>query len=277
MATILTEVYEDFASLSAWQEWRAANQQAVSRPTIDAIVAEILAAGIVEPLTNLPIAGAAIIGTDNLREGLAYLGVNSRSRGVLLAIQRTFAGHNPNTLRVYAAEALTSFASRLRFVYPGFIGSEFAQTEAEVARLLPIRSEDLGALSFGDATFDLVSTNEVLEHVPSIDQCLREIARVLVPGGWHIGTVPFRFNSPDSQVKAKLVNGQLVHLVETPEYHGNPMRAEGSLVFELPGWDILDRCRAAGFASASMKYIVSRRHGCLTADAGGIFVLCAQR
>ena len=53
-----------------------------------------------------------------------------------------------------------------------------------------IRSEDLTRLTYGDESFDLVLTSESLEHVPVFELALREIHRVLVPGGRHIFTIP---------------------------------------------------------------------------------------
>jgi SAM-dependent methyltransferase len=44
--------------------------------------------------------------------------------------------------------------------------------------------------SFSDAAFDLVTLWDVLEHVPSPRQTLREIGRVLRPGGWLVFRVP---------------------------------------------------------------------------------------
>ena len=62
-----------------------------------------------------------------------------------------------------------------------------------------------------------------------------------------------------------------------PEYHGNPVaKSEGSLVFETPGWDILERAKRAGFRDVYMKFLVSERHGILT-DELGVFVLCASK
>jgi SAM-dependent methyltransferase len=50
--------------------------------------------------------------------------------------------------------------------------------------------EDVQELSWPDASFDLVLTSETLEHVPDLHQALREIRRVLRPGGRHVFTVP---------------------------------------------------------------------------------------
>lgn len=52
------------------------------------------------------------------------------------------------------------------------------------------RCEDLTRLTYADGAFDLVLTSETLEHVPDPDAALREIHRVLAPGGLHVFTIP---------------------------------------------------------------------------------------
>jgi SAM-dependent methyltransferase len=49
---------------------------------------------------------------------------------------------------------------------------------------------DATGLPFGDATFDRVIASEVLEHIPDHAAALRELARVLRPGGTMAVTVP---------------------------------------------------------------------------------------
>ncbi|MDR2119072.1 MAG: class I SAM-dependent methyltransferase [Tannerellaceae bacterium] len=46
-------------------------------------------------------------------------------------------------------------------------------------------------LPFKDETFDSILSNEVLEHVPNLDESLVEINRILKPGGKILITVPF--------------------------------------------------------------------------------------
>lgn len=58
-------------------------------------------------------------------------------------------------------------------------------------RLLRARG-DAGALPFADATFDRIVAAEVLEHLPDPAATLREVRRLLKPGGRFIGTVPYR-------------------------------------------------------------------------------------
>jgi SAM-dependent methyltransferase len=194
----------------------------------------------------------------------------------MLCIQWLLADHSWIDAKIYATEAVTPFALRLRGIFPKFIGSEYADTDTQRRDLFPIPCEDLQQLSFPDDSFDIVTTNEVLEHVPSIDQALAEIFRVLKPGGWHVGTAPFAMGQYESITKARLEAGQILYLTE-PEYHGNPVDERGSLVFEIPGWEILDRAKAAHFSEAHVKYILSSRYACLSNDAGGIFVFCFQK
>jgi SAM-dependent methyltransferase len=49
---------------------------------------------------------------------------------------------------------------------------------------------DVTALDFPDESFDVVLCNHVLEHVPDDRRALRELRRVLAPGGWASLLVP---------------------------------------------------------------------------------------
>jgi hypothetical protein len=102
------------------------------------------------------------------------------------------------------------------------------------------------------------------------------MARVLKAGGWHVGTCPFAFVDEKSIVRARIQDGEIVHFTE-PEYHGDPMGTGGSLVFEIPGWDILDRAKAAGFREAYWKFLISRTFRIAAENYGGVLVLCLRK
>ena len=270
------EITAELRGLKDWEDLIGQNPHFRDSGWIRDVALRVIAAGAMEPLTNTRIPPGELQFSDNLREGFVYSLVNSRMRAVLLCIQWLLADQPWGNAKIYATEALTPFALRLRGIFPKFVGSEYSESEEQRQDLYPIRCEDLQNLSFPDDSFHIVTTNEVLEHVPSIDEALAEIYRVLRPGGWHVGTIPFAMAQYPSLVKARLENGEIVHLSE-PEYHGNPVDERGSLVFEVPGWDILDRAKAVGFRDAHVKFIVSSQFACLSSDAGGIFVFCFQK
>ncbi|MES2786773.1 MAG: methyltransferase domain-containing protein [Pseudomonadota bacterium] len=55
---------------------------------------------------------------------------------------------------------------------------------------LRLQVDDLERSSFQDGSFDFVLCSEVLEHVPRPASALREIARILLPGGIAVVTTP---------------------------------------------------------------------------------------
>jgi hypothetical protein len=277
--TMPLEIFEELRSKSDWEVLVQRYPPTGDQEGLARLARRIVEKGAIEPLTQKRIPPQAMTGLDNLREGLVFESINSRSRAVLLCIHHALREMSWSDAKIYATEAITPFALRLRGLFAKFIGSEYTESEDQRdqrADLYPIPCEDLQNLTFLSDCFHVVTTNEVLEHVPSIDAALREIHRVLRPGGWHIGTAPFAMGQQDSILKAKIEDGQVVHLME-PEYHGNPVDERGSLVFEIPGWDILDRALAAGFSNAHMKFVMSTRHACLSGDAGGIFVFAFRK
>lgn len=100
------------------------------------------------------------------------------------------------------------------------------------------RCENLEALTFSDESFDLFVTQDVMEHVFDPAQAFREIARVLRPGGAHIFTVPLVNKARKSECCASRdADKGIVHHLP-PEYHGNPVDQNGSLVTMRWGYDI---------------------------------------
>jgi SAM-dependent methyltransferase len=95
---------------------------------------------------------------------------------------------------------------------------------------------NLEHLSFGDESFDLHITQDVFEHLFDPAAACREIARTLLPGGAHVFTTPLvRKNEPTRFCASLAPDGTVIHLIEPPEYHGNPISSEGSLV--TVNWD----------------------------------------
>lgn len=224
-------------------------------------------------------------GTD-LREHLISAGMTSRGRAVCDAILEALrtAGLSDDNARVYGHEAITDFGKTLRRRFTRYVGTEYAPTEEGQRALFPVLHNDICASRFADSLFDLTFSCDVLEHVPDIDAALRETARTTIPGGTFIATLPFDHNVATGWRFAEFRDGELVHLLETPIYHGNPMDPTGgSLVFEIPGWDLVGRAIAAGFSDAAMRFVCDQTKGIVASPDGeglrprGVFLLVCTR
>jgi hypothetical protein len=237
--------------------------------------------GIRDPLSDDPIAATDLdVVAPNFRESLQHDGMVSRQRAVLLLLRQLIeAGGLPHleSLRLYCPEAITGFARRLGALVALYQGSEYLP-DPQDPRRQQVHHEDLCALSFDDASFDVVICNEILEHVYDLPAALRSICRVLVPGGILLGTVPFAYGQKESTVKAlHHGHGQTPELLDDPEYHGDPVQPkQGSLVYRIPGWDLLDQLREAGFTDPRIEAVHSPTYGIVGAEIPWILAFIAE-
>ena len=67
---------------------------------------------------------------------------------------------------------------------------DIPDSQFAMARVWPILDYDGEHLPFGDSTFDVVFSSNVLEHVVSLDRLLTDMCRVLKDGGYMIHVVP---------------------------------------------------------------------------------------
>jgi hypothetical protein len=190
-------------------------------------------------------------------------GLNTRLRGALHFLMSE-VGMNPAS-RVYLSEQTTPFFQAISGLCHHTTGSEYladgtarGQTNAN-----GLRHEDITDLTFADGIFDIIGSFEVLEHVPDYRAGLREMCRVLCPGGALVATFPFRSDLTETLVRARMLpSGEIEHILPA-EYHGDPVVADGILCFYHFGWDILDDMRAAGFSRAECHMYWSKEHGYL--------------
>ena len=197
----------------------------------------------------------------NEREGhrCAWCGSTLRSAGLASAIvdavnaaAGTHATHLAALFRDARARALAiaeinSAGNLHRYLArcPGLRHSEYGSST------LP--SEDLMALTYADASFDLVVTSDTLEHVPDVQAALGEIRRVLKPGGTHVFSVPVVADRPTRRRAVLGADGGLQHLLP-PSYHGAPKDDKHDfLVFHEFGADFEDLCVDAGFDLRALR------------------------
>lgn len=103
---------------------------------------------------------------------------------------------------------------------------------------------DLHHAPFEDNTFEVIFCNHVLEHVEDAEQCMKELYRIMKPGGWGIFQVPI-------DVKRK----------ETYEDKSITSPEERAIHFwqkdhvRLFGLDYADKLRAVGFDVTEDNYV----------------------
>jgi len=179
----------------------------------------------------------------------------SRKRHVAKIILDTFSPYNHSLndadkelskLKIYDLSCNGAIHNTLKEL-PSYYCSEYYD-DVTPGTMNPegIRCEDLTKLSFTDGFFDLVISEDVLEHVDDYEKAFRELNRVLKPGGYHIFTVPL-YGDRKTRKKALMEDGKIVQLLP-PEYHGDPIRGE-ILVFNEFGTDLCDILGKVGFQS----------------------------
>ncbi len=99
-----------------------------------------------------------------------------------------------------------------------------------------MRAMDLTALELDDASFDVILCSHVLEHIPDDRRAMRELHRVLRPGGWAILQVPI---DPERAVTYEDAS------ITDPESRLEHFGQEDHV--RVYGSDYTDRLREAGF------------------------------
>ena len=200
----------------------------------------------------------------NWRERLqCACGLNNRIRASLYFLS-SHAPH-PQSVRIYATEQVTAFFSQLRRRYPLAVGSEFLRDDTPRGGLnaAGVRHEDVTSLTFHSSSFDVVLSFDVLEHIPDYASAMREMARILRPGGTLLASFPFDAANNRTEVRAQVAaDGSIRHLLPA-EYHGDPVNEAGCLCFQVFGWSVLNDLAAAGFIDVRAIYYWSADLGFL--------------
>ena len=277
----MSEVYVAFTSKAEWDLWRSENLASFSGVR-QSVLSAVDSAGYEEPITGTRRKPFELhINPNNFRESISCDELNARKRALLLTLQIELKARgllNRRNLRILAPEALSKPARILSGRYPYFHGTEYLPTAESKGKHFPIPHMDLQSIEMPDEAFDVFFSGDVMEHLPNPEVAWSEIRRILKQNGVIVSSFPFDPNRDRTLVRARIeANGQLVH-VEPPEYHGNPVGAgAGSLVFTVPGWDVLDTLRENGFADAAMVLVASSKHGITANGPPGVFVLVATK
>ena len=192
--------------------------------------------------------------------------MNGRQRIVAALVSERLLNARPKErFDAYIMEQVSPLYGWVTSAFPWarWTGSEYLGPEVEHGAVHEgRRHEDAECLSFPDASMDLIVSCDVLEHVNHPTQTLREIVRVLRMGGEAVMTFPMDPHLESSRRRAEVIEGAVHHRLE-PIYHGNPLSADGSLVFTDFGWDVLSALRDAGLTDANLYVYWSYTFGYL--------------
>jgi SAM-dependent methyltransferase len=116
-----------------------------------------------------------------------------------------------------------------------------------------IRNEDATQLTFADELFDVVTSNQVFEHVIDDRAAYRECARVLKRGGALIFSVPL-YDTPRTEQIASIGAGGRIEWLGEPEYHDSRLAGPQSapVFWRHSSNDIAARVASAGFARVEL-------------------------
>lgn len=183
-----------------------------------------------------------------------------RERGLALVLDRRFPAWRELAIHE-SSPADRGISRKLAGAAKGYVASQFFPGEAHGATVRGFRNENLEALTFPDAVFDLTVTLDVMEHVNQPDQVLREVSRTLRPGGAYLFTVPTYKGKVASERRAHYrPDGTIDHMAE-PEYHGNPVSEAGSLVTFHYGYDFAELITAWSGLDVEVVRFHDHRHG----------------
>jgi SAM-dependent methyltransferase len=199
----------------------------------------------------------------NWREALVcnVCQMNNRQRLIGKLIQSEVS-KNPN-LCLYIMEQVTPIYKWLTGTFPNLEikGSEYLGYEFEGGVFYDgIRHEDVMNLTLAPESVDLIVSNDVFEHIPDFRKGLEECVRVLRVNGTMLLTIPFYTSHDCSEVRATFHENKL-KLIKSPQYHGNPLSPDGSLVFHDFGWDLMDTFKSLGFGTVSCEFYADDRFG----------------
>lgn len=103
---------------------------------------------------------------------------------------------------------------------------------------------DINAMPFADNSYDIVFCNHVLEHIPDDVHAMKEIYRVMKPGGWSILQVPQNYDMEKTDEDLTITD---------------PLERERRFLqndhFRLYGRDYADRLKKAGFEVEENKLV----------------------
>lgn len=162
-----------------------------------------------------------------------------RERALMVVIEKYYP--NWRNLDIHESSPGNRGASlKLKNNSKNYLATQYYPNKEFGAVIDNFQNEDLENQTFNDSSFDLVISQDVMEHVYNPEKAFAEIARTLRKGGAHIFTLPIINKHMKTEIWAvKGENGEPI-FTNKPEWHSNVVDANGSPVTMHWGFDIVD-------------------------------------
>ena len=152
-------------------------------------------------------------------------------------------------LRILDSDSFSPINRVLRGL-PGYVHSQFVPGRKN-GDTLPDGSVvvDLEDIPFPDASFDVVLTSDVMEHVVDDAAAHRSIFRCLGAGGAYVFTIPYDPGMQGTRVLTARTGqaGPASHLFLEKHVHGDPHSDGGIVAHRIYGRQLLDDLSQIGF------------------------------
>jgi SAM-dependent methyltransferase len=135
-----------------------------------------------------------------------------------------------------------------------YIASEFVDPALPSGKSVDgVLHVDMQRTHFADESLDYILSSDVVEHIPFYLDAMRETYRVLKYGGAHVFTAPFYHHRFTVERRSEMKSdGSIEHRFK-PWYHGDPLRPEGVLCFNVFAPELLVELESIGFQAELLR------------------------
>lgn len=180
-----------------------------------------------------------------------------RNRALIHVLQTGFPGYR--SMKVHESSPCGAASDKLQRECRDYTPTYFYPEVPPGGYKNGVRCENIEHMTFEDGSFDLMITQDVMEHVLNPGKAFEDIARVLKPGGAHVFTVPI-YKGKKTLVRA-VEAPEGVKYLEEAQYHGNPIDRKGSLVVTEWGEELIEFITLHGGLATTVHRIVDRKLG----------------
>jgi SAM-dependent methyltransferase len=161
----------------------------------------------------------------------------------------------PANLVVWNTETTRTLHEKLAaHLGKNYVSSEYIDAIFESGAILDgTLHVDMQKTHFRDDSIEYILSSDVVEHIPNYIDALRETYRILRFGGAHIFTVPFYHHRFTVERRAVIeADGRVWHRLK-PWYHGDPIRPEGVLCYNVFAPELLVEIERIGFEAELLR------------------------